>query len=59
MNSPGQQVLNMLLEKSGEITPEKMKIQSQRKNNAQLYMRLVVEVKSDAVRTTLHRNMEC
>ena len=25
MNSPGQQVPNMLLEKSGEITPETMK----------------------------------
>ena len=31
MNSPGQQVPNMLLENSGEITPEIMKRQSQRK----------------------------
>ena len=32
-NSPGQQVPNMLLEISGEITPERMKRQSQSKNN--------------------------
>ena len=30
--------VNMLLEKSGEITPEKMKRWSQSKNNAQLWM---------------------
>ena len=29
MNSPGQQVPNMLLEISGEITPERMKTWSQ------------------------------
>ena len=29
---------NMLLEKNGEITPERMKRQSQSKNNAQSYM---------------------
>ena len=40
----------MLLEKSGEITPERMKTQSQSRNNAQLWMRLVLEVKSDAVK---------
>ena len=33
MNSPGQQVPNMLLEISGEITPERMKGWSQSKNN--------------------------
>ena len=37
-NSPGQQVPNMLLEISGEITPERMKGWSQSKNNAQLWM---------------------
>ena len=42
---------NMLLEKSGEITPERMKRRNQSKNNAQLGMRLVMEVKSDAVKT--------
>ena len=35
---PGQQVPNMLLEKSGEITPERMKGWSQSKNNTQLWM---------------------
>ena len=29
---------NMLLEKSGEITPERMKRQSQSENNTQLWM---------------------
>ena len=33
MNSPGQQVPNMLQDISGEITPEKMKRRSQSKNN--------------------------
>ena len=37
----------MLLEKSGEITPERMKGWSQSENNAQLWMRLVMEVKTD------------
>ena len=35
---PGQQVPNMLLEKSGEITPERMKGWSQSENNTQLWM---------------------
>ena len=35
--------------KSGEITPERMKRQSQRENNAQLVMLLVRQVKSDAI----------
>ena len=38
MNSPGRWVPNMLLEKSGEITPERMKRWSQSKNNTQLWM---------------------
>ena len=37
-------VPNMLLEKSGEVTPETKKRQSQSKNNAQLWMWLVMEV---------------
>ena len=41
----------MILEKSREITPERMKRQSQSKNNAQLWMGLVMGVKSDAVKT--------
>ena len=39
----------MLLEKSGEITPDKMKRRSQSENNNQLWMCLV-KVKSDAVK---------
>ena len=46
-------VPNTLLEKSGEITPERMKKQSQRENNAQLWMWLVVEVKFDAVKNNI------
>ena len=34
MNSPGRQVPNMLLEISGEITPERMKGWSQSENNS-------------------------
>ena len=49
----------MLLEKSGEITPEKMKRCSQSKNNAQLWIGLILEVKNNAVRAILHRNLEC
>ena len=40
----------MLLEKSGEITPERMKRQSHSENNTQLWMWLVMEVKSDAAK---------
>ena len=43
-------VPNTLLEISGEITPERMKRWSQSKNNNQLWMPLVMEVKSDAVK---------
>ena len=39
----------MLLEKSGEIIPERMKRRSQSKNNTQLWM--VMEIKSDAVKS--------
>ena len=53
MNSPGLYMLNMLLEKSGEITPERMKRQSQSQNNTQLWMWLVMEVKSDAVKSNI------
>ena len=41
----------MLLEISGEITPERMKGWSQNKNNTQLWMRLVIEAKSDAIKS--------
>ena len=42
----------MLLEKSGEIVPEAMKRLNQSGNDAQLWMCLVVEVKSDAVKNS-------
>ena len=42
---------NMLLGKSGEIIPERMKRQSQSEHNTQLWMWLVMEVKSDAVKS--------
>ena len=41
----------MLLEISGEITPEKMKGWSQSKNNIQLWMGLMIEVRFDAVKS--------
>ena len=43
----------MLLEISGEITPETMKRWSQSKNKTQLWMGLVIEAKSDAVKSTI------
>ena len=53
MNSPGQQVPNMLLEISGEITPEGMKGWSQSKNNSQLWVGPVIEARSDAVESDI------
>ena len=49
----------MLLDISGEITPERMKGRSQSKNNTQLWMRLVIEARSSAVKSNMHRNLEC
>ena len=44
----------MLLEISGEITPERMKGWSQNKNNTQLWMGLVTEAKpDDAVKSNI------
>ena len=50
MNCPGWWVPNMLLENSGEITPDKTKRWNQRKNSNQLWICLVVKVKSHAVK---------
>ena len=50
MNSMKRQKDMILLEKSREITPEGMKRLSQSRNNAQLWVCLVVHVKSDAVK---------
>ena len=38
---------------SGEITPERMKGWSQSKNNTQLWMGLVTEARSDAVKSNI------
>ena len=46
-------VPNLLLEISGEITPEIMKRYTQSKNNTQLWMSLVVKVKYDAVKNNI------
>ena len=43
----------MLLRKSGEIAPERMKRQSQSGNDAQLRMCLVAKIKSDAVKNNI------
>ena len=43
----------MLQEKSREIAPEGMKRLSQSRNNTQLWMCLVVEVKFDAVKNNV------
>ena len=51
MNSPGWWVPNMLLAISGEMTSERMKRWSQSKDNTQLWMWLVMEARSDAVKS--------
>ena len=43
----------MLLDKSGEKTPERIKRLSQSENNAQLWLLLVMEVKSDDVKNNI------
>ena len=43
----------MLLEKSGDIFPEEVKRLSQSGNNAQLWMCLVVKLKSNAVKNNI------
>ena len=44
---------NMLLEISGEITPERIKGWRKRKNNTQLWMGLVIEARFDAVKSNI------
>ena len=53
MNSPGRKVPNMILEISRELTPERMKRQSQSKNNTQLWMGLMIEAKPDAINNNI------
>ena len=43
----------MLVEISGEITPERMKLLDPSENDTQLWMCLVVEVKFDAVKNNI------
>ena len=43
----------MLLEISGEITPERMKGWSQNKNNTQLWMELVIEERFKDVKSNI------
>ena len=49
----------MLLEKGGEIALEGMKMLSQSGNSTELWMCLLEKVKSDAIKTILHKNLEC
>ena len=56
MSPTGQKVSNMLLGKSGEqllIAPERMKQLGQSRNNANLWMCLVIKIKPDAVRNSI------
>ena len=48
----------MLLEISGEITPERMKGLSQSKNNTSLWMGLVIEERFDAVNSNIAQEPE-
>ena len=50
---PGSIGAQYVLEISGEITPERMKGWSQSKNNTQLWMRLVIEARSNAVKSNI------
>ena len=43
----------MLLDISGDITPERMKGWSQSKNTTQLWMRLEIEARFDAVKSNI------
>ena len=56
MSPPGQKVYNMLLGKSGVqllIVKERMKQLGQGTNDSQLWMCLVVKVKSNAVKNKI------
>ena len=53
VNSPGQKVPNMLLEKSEDIAPEGMWRLNQSENSAQMWMCLVVKVNSDDIKNSI------
>ena len=50
---PGSIGAQYVLEISGEITPERMKGWSQSKNNTQPWMGLMIEARSDAVKSNI------
>ena len=50
---PGSIGAQYVLEISGEITPERMKGWNQSKNNTQLWMWLVIEARSNAVKSNI------
>ena len=52
-NSLGKLVSNMLLEKSREITPERMNRWSKSEDHTQLWMWLVMEIKFNAVKSNI------
>ena len=56
-----EELPRLLLEKNGDKTPERMKRQSQSKNNTQLWMGLVMEARSNAVKSNiaLYGYLEC
>ena len=56
MSPPGLKVSNMLMGKNGEellIAPERMKRLGQNRNDNQLWMCLVMKVKSDAAKNSI------
>ena len=50
---PGSVGAHMLLETSGEITPERMKGRNQSKNNTQVWMWLMIEATTDAIKSNI------
>ena len=59
MSPPARKVSSMQLRKSTEIAIERMKRWGQSRNNAQLWMRLVMKLSLILYRIVLHRNLEC
>ena len=60
MNSPGEKLSSMLLEKSGGqslIAPGRMKRLGQRTNDAQLWMCVMMKVKSDALKNNIAQEL--
>ena len=53
MKPTGQQVSNMLLDKSREVAPEGMKRLRQSGSIAQLWMYLVVKVKFNSIKNSI------